>query len=344
MKSLKLIVALCLIIIPIALAGCGSSDVNSGTGTSVGPITGFGSVFVNGVEFSTTGTSITKEGNSSDESELRIGMVVTVHGSFDDSGRTGAASRIDYFDNLKGPIQNIDSGAQTILVMGQTVKVDAGTRFQSNVTGVPVAGLSDLQAGNVIEVSGLPQADGSILATYVELKSQSCTPGSEYEVKGTVSNLDASTFQINNLTVDYSNAVLPSGGLSNGMFVEVKTTDCYNGGVMIASKVERRDSDHFGDDGSHRELEGFITRYASATDFDVNGHPVSTTDSTRYEHGTAANLALNVRVEVEGTLDANGVLIARQISFENEDGSCMNGESSDSFDDHHSGLSCSDRS
>src|SRR2546430_11163863 len=58
------------------------------------------------------------------------------------------------------------------------------------------------------------------------------------------------------------------------------------------------------------EEAGLITRFASATDFDVAGEKVTTTASTVFKNGTAADLALNVRVEVRRTLDANKVLVA----------------------------------
>ena len=62
--------------------GGGSGEVASGgiggTGISSGAVTGFGSIFVNGVEFDTSGASITMGGISVSESDLKLGMVVEV--------------------------------------------------------------------------------------------------------------------------------------------------------------------------------------------------------------------------------------------------------------------------
>jgi Domain of unknown function (DUF5666) len=325
-SSIHLSVFYIIILMTISACGGGGGGTTAdggigGTGISVGTIAGFGSVFVNGVEFSTTGAVITKNGNSSDENELRIGMVVAVHGTFDANGTTGAASRIDFNDDLEGPIQSLDLTAQSLVVMGQTVKVNTGTQFE----GEGVTGFSNLQEGNVIEVSGLPQADGTILATYIELKSASYNSGDEIEVKGTIYQLDTSakTFKIGALIVDYSSVSpenLPSGGLSDGLFIEVKSSTGLVGGVLIASQVKLEDSGIHSSAGTEVKLEGFVTRFVSAGEFDVNGQPVSATDETVFEHGTQAGLALNVRLEVEGTLNDKGVLIAQQISLENEDG------------------------
>ena len=67
----------------LALASCGGgTNGTSGSGvTSTGTITAFGSVFVNGVEFSTSGATIVRDGNPATETNLRVGMVVTVNGS-----------------------------------------------------------------------------------------------------------------------------------------------------------------------------------------------------------------------------------------------------------------------
>jgi hypothetical protein len=68
-------------------------------------------------------------------------------------------------------------------------------------------------------------------------------------------------------------------------------------------------------DGVHIEIQGFITRFTSATDFDVAGLPVTTTTGTVYEGGVVGDLGLNIKVEVEGDVDANGVLVATKVDI-----------------------------
>lgn len=70
-----------------------------------------------------------------------------------------------------------------------------------------------------------------------------------------------------------------------------------------------------------------ITRFASKTDFDVAGRKVTTNTSTRYESGTENDLALNARVEVEGSLDAAGLLlVAAKIEFRKGGGAGIAGK------------------
>jgi hypothetical protein len=61
--------------------------------------------------------------------------------------------------------------------------------------------------------------------------------------------------------------------------------------------------------------EGSITRLISADTFEPSGQPVRLTPETVFEGGTAADLAVNVRVEVEGRFDTESVLVATEIAF-----------------------------
>jgi len=69
---------------------------SSNPATSFGTITAFGSVFVNGVEFSTSGATIVLDGNPAAESNLRVAWWSRVNGSR--SGSSGSATRIEVDD------------------------------------------------------------------------------------------------------------------------------------------------------------------------------------------------------------------------------------------------------
>src|SRR5882672_7252852 len=116
----------------LALASCGggtSGPGGSGATSTFGTITAFGSVFVNGVEFSTSGATIVLDGNPAAESNLRVGMVVTVSGSR--SGSSGSATRVDVDDAVEGLVE-AQADANHWTVMGQTVFVDDQTKFENN--------------------------------------------------------------------------------------------------------------------------------------------------------------------------------------------------------------------
>ena len=305
-----------------ACGGGGSSNANNPppppaggivrTGFAIGPITTFGSVVVNGVHYSTTNAVITVDDSPGTEDDLRVGQVVLVRGSIDDNLTTGTADEIRFDGNVEGPIESIDLLTGVLVVLGQTVRTDSETSFDNNIQPASLAGLV---AGDIVEVSGLVMVDGSVAATRVEKKAA----GLPFDVHGIVSNLDTANFRfsLNSLVVDYSGATLdnfPGGQISAGNSVEAKGNGFDGSGRLIATRVEF-ESPVTGDADDHVEIEGFITRFASAQDFDVSGLPVSTSNGTVFSGGTAADLGLNVKVEVEGSLNAPGTLVATKVDI-----------------------------
>ena len=283
------------------------------TGIAQGPISTFGSVVVNGVRYDTSSSTFSINGSSGSQDDLRVGQVVTVSGTIDDNGVDGSADQVSFDDNVKGPIQSIDIATSQVVVLGQTVLISPETSFDDSISPASIEGLS---VDDIVEVSGLVDSAGRITATRIESKPV----GTELEVLGTVSNLDSASFlfNINNLVVDYSAATLDnfSGGqISNGDFVEAKGTSLSNAGELIATRVELKNGVPGVAEGVHVEIQGFITRFVSAQDFDVSGLPVTTTASTFYEGGAAGDLGLNIKVEVEGEIDSNGVLVATKVDI-----------------------------
>lgn len=286
-----------------------------GTGFSSGTITGFGSVFVNGVEFNTDDAVITLDGDLASESDLGIGMVVVVEADFDSNGLTGKAKRIMYEAIVEGVVDTINLVDESLVVLGQAVRTNQETVFDG-------VGFDELAVGNIVEVSGFTNSSGIVQATRIEFKSERFVPNTtELEVTGMVENLDESamTFRIGGLVIDFSSALLidlPDGRLTNGSLVEVESTEERVGETLIASRVEGQEFDPTNFGGLRAEIEGVVTDFVSQSEFEVKGISVRTDENTSFENGTAADLAPDVKLEVEGTVDANGVLRADEIEFD----------------------------
>ena len=278
---------------------------------SVGTITGFGSIIVNDIRYELNGAEITVDGSPGTEADLAVGQVVAVRGTLGDDGTTGTATNVDFNSLLEGPVTSVDIAAGTLVVLGQVVRIDSATSFDDGIVPGSIEGVN---VGDAVEISGFFLADGTISATRVELQPAL----GELEVNGLVSNVGATTFNIGGLVVDYSGAMLedfPNGALEDGQPVEARGNMLGGSGELIATVVEFKGNDFGDDDVDQVELEGFITRFVSETDFDVEGVPVTTNAQTTYENGTNADLTLNRKVEVEGDFDANGVLIAEEIEI-----------------------------
>jgi hypothetical protein len=297
--------------------GGGTSATGAAAGITRGTITGFGSVIVNGVRYRTSGsTEFDVDDGPGGQDDLAVGQQVTVRWTSSDDGRTFDATIVEYDDTLEGPIapNSIDPVAGTFVVLGQLVQVGAATSFDDSVPGRSLAGLA---AGDRVEVSGLVDANGIVQATRIELDDDDDDDNDdEFEVRGIIAGLDpvGRTFVINGLTVDYS-GVAGAPNLADGEFVEVEGS-AFDGTTLLATKVEREDADD--DDEGEVEIEGFVTAFASAADFEVNGRRVTTTAGTRFEDGTVADLAINARVEVEGSVDGSGVLVAGTVEFRSD--------------------------
>lgn len=312
-------------LLALVVAACGDSDSFTPPGplpieatdvVTVGPITGFGSVKTNGIVFETQSTSVLIDGEPGSLGDLQVGMIVSVRGEIDDSTGAAQASEIRFGVDVEGPIASLNAASATFVVLGKTVIVD-------ELTVLDGATFDALAVGNVVRVSGQFRSQERIQATHVHRIANEYQAGMHMHVKGEIESLDIGNqqFSLGGQVCDYSGAALELGGadLANGLYVEVTSTTPTGDGDMILDRVQAKDRDRDRDQlcssDCDFELEGYVTAFVSATEFDVDGQPVSTTGTTEYVNGTVDTLALDVKVKVDGVLDAEGVLVADRIVF-----------------------------
>jgi hypothetical protein len=281
----------------------------TGVGFAQGTVTGFGSIFVNGVEFSTNAAQIHIDDHPGTESELKIGQVVTVKGVINADGVTGRADDVSFNHDVEGPIQSIDPATSSLVVLGQTVIVNGGTLFEG------ATALADLAIGTIVEISGFTDSTGAVVATHIQVRAAA----GEFEAKGKVSNLDtnAKRFAVNALIVDYGTAQLTNGTPADGNCVEAKGTAFANG-VLTATSVEVKSCTLAVSKGDEGEIEGLISTFTSSSNFEINGQQVITNAQTQFSGGTVADLRLNLKVEAEGSFDANGALVADKVQIKTD--------------------------
>lgn len=263
-----------------------------------------GSVIVNGVHFDVdddTLISIDDESGRS-EAELEDGMTVTLKGEIAPDGLTGTAVKVESEDELQGQVQAVTEASLTVL--NQLIYPDDLTSYGN------VAGLSGISVLDYVEVHGLRDAGGNIRATRIELLTG--TP--EVELKGRVSSPTGGGFMLWGLTVGYDPAVIEPAGhvLSEGDLVEVEGS--FGGGILTASRIELEDltadPDFTVSEGGEAEIEGYVSGFSvHPGEFFVNGEAVTTTSATVFTNGSAADLADNIKVEVEGEMNGGGLLV-----------------------------------
>ena len=279
-----------------------------GSGSPVaasGPITGFGSIFVNGVEYTTTNARIDIDDQLATESQLSVGDVVTVVGTVNADGKTGTATQVTFRGNVAGIVGQVNVPTRTFVVLGQTVLVTASTVLDSNISPADITGI---KPGDRVEVSGFANSFGQLVASRIQL----LPPGNAVRVEGVVQALNtaARTFQINALLVDYS-AMTPNGTLMNGSVVDVQGSSVNANGALLATGVQVT-SAVTGAANSGGEFEGVITSFTSNADFMINDLHVTTDSSTQFTLN-GLTLGVNVRVAVEGSFDSSGAVVAASV-------------------------------
>ncbi len=248
-------------------------------------------------------------------------MIVKVSGSINDDGISGTATSISFDDELQGPVSDIQDIVMTLKrsfsVLGITVIIDSGSTtfdISGDVTNPPVAfDFDTIRNNNNVEVSGFFDSNGDIQATRVELKNVDFDENSIVEVKGIITNLSNTTFNLGSLIVDASQATIEDlpNGLVNDQLVEVKGT--FDGTDTInATRVEAEDDSV--EDTDEFELEGLVSGYTDINSiFKIGTISVDASNAT-LEPATLS-LADDLRIEAEGAI-VNGVLIATEIELE----------------------------
>ena len=266
-----------------------------GTGISVlGPISGFGSVVINGVHYDESGARITLDGAGAGSSALRLGMVADILGTRAADGLTGVAQSIDIWSIAQGGVSSV--GADRFTVMGMTIIVRSSTF-------VEIAGPS---VGQRVVVWGL-QADASgsqWLATRVDRAS-----GDRSVVTGMVAGSGDSR-SINGVRLIGDRAEALSGGVIYRVEGE---WDAEKQQLEVASarRVDlRRDTSS----GKVVEIEGVVTSPLSGGYFTLGSVRVDASAVA----GEAAALRVGQEIEVYGRWQGS-VLVASKLETEEEE-------------------------
>jgi len=298
----------------VAGGGIGGSGV---TVSSVGTVTGFGSVIVDGVSYETSAAEVFAENasaGSGDQTLVRsisVGMVVRVEGKLAPDG-SSIAERVFFSSDLMGPVESIvelDGVSKQASILGQTILMDDRTVYRNTDAGA-------IAAGMVLKVSGFADESGSIEATYIEKVSDSLAPGGSVAVKGFVENLNpqSKTFNINLLGIDYSIAdlsQLPNGSLETGQLLKV-AGKLQEPGLLVAERLVPEEE--FGTGLFDTvDLEGIITQTDPANGFRIRRYIVTVDSGTVYKNLKPADVNQGTRVIVRGTL-TNRSILADEIS------------------------------
>lgn len=301
-----------------ATDGGGGGITGTGvTASTVGTVTGFGSVVVSGVHYTArSGATVLVEGKSgATEADLQPGMTVVISGDFNSASRSGRYAVIEYRSDLKGQVQSVDLVKSSFTVLGQTVLVDAATIFDG------LSDLSLLATGTTVEVSGSNSLSGQLLATRVY---RLAAPDSQVRIKGSVTATGSGTFTINGQqiavtaqTTLVSPLTATEISAADSRFLEV--TGSLSGSTIIAERIERLDLTTENPDGVRLDLKGIVVSVSGSSLLlnSPKGQLTVNSSGAVVTNGTLGGIQPGTTLEAAGFM-SGGILVAATIALEQE--------------------------
>jgi hypothetical protein len=184
-------------------------------------------------------------------------------------------------------------------IAGITVVVTATTRIDG-----PIA------VGDLVEVKGVLQADGTVLAFRIHVEKPE-RKGAEIEFKGVVEEVLPNGYRVSGRTVVVTATTRIDGPIAVGDLVEVKGV-LQADGTILASRIHVEEAER---KGAEIEFKGVVEEVLP-NGYQIAGRTVIVTATTRID----GPIAVGDLVEVKGVLQADGTVLASRIHREDRSG------------------------
>jgi len=282
-----------MVIASLVLVGCGSDDEEPVKHvTSSGVISGFGSVYVNGVRYITKDSDITRNGRKSDEATLKVGMKVVIEAQKLSTDEPNALE-VTYIADAIGAIDVIDLAANSLTILGQTYLLNEATNLDNIL-------FSELTVGTFVELSAFENEYGNFVVRYLEMKELQ----TEQQLTGTISNINKvnKTFTIGQLFVDYADANI-TGLLNSGSIVQIKSKFPPINNEFVADEVTVQGLVLFID--GTLEVAGVvedIDKEGGTAIIKLGGRKYALTDSSEFTQGSNEVLNIGSQVSLVATV------------------------------------------
>jgi hypothetical protein len=237
---------------------------------------------------------------------LANGVLVVVVGTV--SNGTLTASQVQFLPGGPGGGSVTISGTISSFVSVSNFTV-SGQRVDASSASFSNGNAGNLANGRNVSVQGTIQ--GGVLVAQSVVFAQA--PPTTLDIQGTISSFSGiSSFVVSGQIVNAAQATFSGGsasGLANGVRVDVKGP--LQSGVLIATSVQILS----GGGGQEAEVHGLITNFVSISNFTVAGRVIDATNA-HFDDGNASKLANGASVEVHGSLNGAGVLVASEVEFD----------------------------
>lgn len=279
--------------------GIGGTGILAGTEGEnlglIGRITGFGSIFVDGVEVEyDQATKVSRAGVPAGVGDLALGQVVEVLARNEQGRVTGSDIRIRY--EVAGPVGAVDKKSGTIKVLGQSVTIGAGTVRAKGAAGLPVPGA-------VVRVSGFRAGNGLIFASRLE-RGKKKDPAL---LIGRVDSITGGRAVVAGIPVDLGNR--PDGTPRPGDIIRISGR--LRGRTLVAGNWRVDPPVPFDGRANRFVIEAMPVLVQSGGSMYLAGMPFQVVDPDKI---SAANLAQTGRlVRLVGTFNRHGVFQAVRV-------------------------------
>ena len=267
------------------------------TNTGVhGTITGFGSILVNGLELQFNHkTTVASDGKPTSLEALRVGQIIQAVAHSKDGKYDLSALEIQHA--VTGPVTAIDAATETLTVLGQNVRLNlAGDK-------TAIAAFKTLQAGDIVSVSGLRQADGTIIATRVDQTAND----DRILLRGTATAVTATSMRVGDLDIPIAQVPSAPGAQPPQTGAQVFAAGRMINGKFVPDVVSGNTPLTFDEAVTAVSLEAYAPKAAE------NGGPLVIDGVTVNGAALPAGTSINGRIIVTGEIAGPNSIIATSI-------------------------------
>lgn len=310
-RGLALVAGLSLLL----LAACGAETKTGSNGTgrtpdapdptvASGPLNGLGPLEVGGASLQESGTSVLINSSfRNGTADLRLGMTANANGTASIASGAGVAAGAVAQSLVQAPVTMVDTGTQTLAVLGLNFQTDQNTLFEG------VESLAQIVIGDEVEAFGMTRP-GSRLFQATRIIVRRPATG-RVELLGTLDSLAGTAAQVQGVSVNLANAqvsstsptgisgAVPAGisALSTGTLARISGTLNATTGTLIANSVISSLSPARAE-GDVVFLEGFVREVPAQGRFRIADLEVDAGGVTLF----AGSVNIGTRIKVRGKM------------------------------------------
>ena len=248
---------------------------------------------------------------------IAAGNVLEVHGHLSPSLNRLVATRISKENNANA--YKITGNVSSLNATSQSFKIGTETFSYANID--PQKLRVTLADGLTIKMrlATVQATTGTWTATRIKAAKKAMPDRIKAEIEGLITAFTSATsFSVNGLVVDASNASFPKGTATLALGVRVEVKGTVIDGKLVASVVKTEDRDRGEDEDNEIELHGNLSALdTTAKTFMLRGLTVSYAGNVSFQRGLASNLVNGASVEVKGQSSGGGTTVqATRIKFE----------------------------